>query len=61
MSTTPIISVTPPNLLLVKAHLTYSNSVQATIAKQPKYKITIELSVESDSSEDESKKDKDSV
>jgi hypothetical protein len=48
---TQITSITPPNLELVKLRLTYNDAEQPR-KKRQKYKITIELSVESDSSDE---------
>jgi hypothetical protein len=50
---TPIISITPNNLELVKANLSYReiNEKLRKYKKQPKYKIKIELSISSNSEE----------
>ena len=53
-NTTPIISITPnDDLELFKAYLTYRDVKQQLrkYKKQPRYKITIELSISSDSRE----------
>ena len=51
-NTTPITSITPPDLELFKAYPLRHQKATEKVQKQPKYKITIELSgVESDSAE----------
>ena len=52
-NTTPITSISPPDLELWKAYLTYRDVKQQLkkYKKQPKYKITIELSISSNSEE----------
>ena len=51
--TTEITSITPDHLELFKAYLTYRDVKQQLkrYKKQPKYKITIELSISSNSEE----------
>ena len=51
--TTPITSIAPDHLELFKAYLTYRDVKQQLrkYKKQPKYKITIELSISSNSEE----------
>ena len=51
--TTPITSIAPDHLELFKAYLTYRDVKQQLkkYKKQPKYRITIELSISSNSAE----------
>ena len=51
--TTPITSIAPDHLELFKAYLTYRDVKQQLrkYQKQPRYKITIELSISSNSEE----------
>ena len=51
--TTPITSISPDHLELFKAYLTYRDVKQQLrkYKKQPRYKITIELSISSNSEE----------
>ena len=52
-NSTPITSIAPDHLELFKAYLTYRDVKQQLkkYKKQPKYKITIELSISSNSEE----------
>ena len=52
-NTTPITSIAPDHLELFKAYLTYRDVKQQLkkYKKQPKYRITIELSISSNSEE----------
>jgi hypothetical protein len=52
-TTTPITSIAPDHLELFKAYLTYRDVKQQLkkYKKQPKYRITIELSISSNSEE----------
>ena len=52
-NTTPITSIAPDHLELFKAYLTYRDVKQQLrkYKKQPRYKITIELSISSNSEE----------
>ena len=52
-NTTPITSISPDHLELFKAYLTYRDVKQQLkkYKKQPKYRITIELSISSNSEE----------
>ena len=52
-NTTPITSISPDHLELFKAYLTYRDVKQQLkkYKKQPKYRITIELSISSNSAE----------
>ena len=58
-NTTPITSISPPDLELWKAYLTYRDVKQQLkkYKKQPRYKIKIELSVISSNSEEWSNED----
>ena len=58
-TTTPITSISPPDLELWKAYLTYRDVKQQLkkYKKQPRYKIKIELSVISSNSEEWSNED----